>query len=63
MSICIIWGHPPRNSIKSEGHWVTSGMAVYLEEMVGAMRRSTDSGVCYADGNRKGRKQNAFFPP
>lgn len=43
-SICIIWMHPPINSIKSEGHWVTSQMAVYLEAVIGAMR-SKDAGV------------------
>lgn len=36
---------------------------MYLEAVVGAMRRSIDPGVCYADGNRKGRKQNGSFPP
>lgn len=39
-SICISWGHPPRNSIKPEGHWVTSRMAVYLEAGVGAMKQN-----------------------
>lgn len=62
MRPCIVWVYPPRNSSKSEGPWVTSRMAVYLEAVAGAMRRSTGAGVYHADGNRKGWKWNVVSP-